>query len=86
MSNLEDGQSNIIANKPFADRTAKALASIERDKLKRERGGVLLGMAAGGFGEAASGQWLATTVKYIPLIAAAGFTVLAVYALGLAIF
>lgn len=69
----------------FARRTEKALASLERAKLKRERSGAVLGMAAGGFGNSVSGGVMRTLVKYIPIAAAAGLTVLAVYSLVLSV-
>jgi len=85
MSNLQDRKSGIVKPNAFAARTEKALQSLEREKLKRERSGVLLAMAADGYGRSASGGWLGTLIKYIPIVGAAGFTVLASYAFVLAV-
>ncbi len=85
MSTLQDRKSAVTESYPQADKTAKALAGIERDKLKRERNGAVIGMAVGGFGKSVFGGWLGVTVKYIPIIMGAGFATLAVYALILSV-
>lgn len=88
MSNLDDRKSNIIDDAeaaPFAERTRLARESLARRAMKQERRGYLIGMAAGGFGDAVSGGWLAAAVKYIPIVAASGVAVLILYSLGLAV-
>lgn len=85
MSNANDGQTARAEPVDFSKRTEKAMASIERAKIKSERDGAMIGMAAGGFGRSTSGRVLGLAVKFIPLIAAAGFTVLAVYSLALSL-
>lgn len=48
------------------DRTARAVASIERKRVRRERAGAVIGMAAGGFGESSSQGWMAKVIKSAP--------------------
>lgn len=67
MSNVEDRETASAEEKSqAAKRNAKAMASLARAKERRERTGMLIGMAAGGFGESASQGWLAKIIKAIP--------------------
>ncbi len=84
MSTLEDRKSAVMQPDALAQKTEAALASIEREKLKRERNGAMVGIAAGGFGTSASSGRLGMVIKALPIVMGGVFGALAVYALVLA--
>ncbi len=84
MSTLEDRKSAVMQPDALAQKTEAALVSIEREKLKRERNGAMVGIAAGGFGISASSGRLGTVIKTLPIVMGGVFGALAVYALVLA--
>ena len=83
MSNLEDRKSNLVidadAEQP-ADRTQRALDSIARQNMRRERDGAMVGMVFSGLGESLSNRWVAAAVRVISLVYAAAFFMLCAYA------
>jgi len=60
-------------------RTARAMASIERKLVRRERAGMIIGLAAGGFGESASQGWMAKVIKSAPFALGAALLGLTAY-------
>jgi hypothetical protein len=83
MSNLEDRKMNLIVDAdadPVKDRTQRALDSIARETMRRERNGAAVAMLFSNFGEAVSGDRMQKTLKVIPLMYVAAFFILCFYA------
>lgn len=79
MSNVEDRKAVVVDADEIAQKTKRALASIEREKQRRERNGAMVGIAAGGFGRATSDGFWRLFVKVSPAILMLSFTIGIVY-------
>jgi len=85
MSTFDDRKVAAEQSEALRKKTEAALASIARKNLMRERNGAMVGVAAGGFGKSASQGWLHVFIKYMPFALGIGFSILAAYALALAV-